>query len=228
MKKSKSLIIGYGEVGKGLHKVLGDVFIYDLRLEKPKGDFDVLHIAFPYSQYFIRDVKKYQKEFKAKLTIIHSSVPVGTSRACNAVHSPIRGVHPFLDKGIRTFVKYFGGKNADKAALLFKDICPTQCVKRSEDTEALKLLDTTQYGWLIVLEKLIYQWCKDNKIDFDTVYTHANRSYNEGYVKLGRNEVVRPYLKHMKGKIGGHCVVQNAQILKGVLGDFITNFNNEL
>ena len=43
--------------------------------------------------------------------------------------------------------------------------------------------------------------------------TVFNTSYNEGYKKLGKNNVVRPVL-YPTEKIGGHCVVPNAKILK--------------
>jgi UDP-N-acetyl-D-mannosaminuronate dehydrogenase len=130
------------------------------------------------------------------------------------VHSPIRGVHPNLAKGIKTFVKYFGGKDAKKAASIFSRLgIKTKVFKEAKTTEALKLWDTTQYGRLIMLEKEIHEWCKENKVDFKAVYTEANKDYNEGYTKLGRPEVVRPYLKHVEGPIGGHCVTPNAKLL---------------
>jgi UDP-N-acetyl-D-mannosaminuronate dehydrogenase len=130
------------------------------------------------------------------------------------VHSPIRGVHPHLAKGIKTFVKYFGGKKAKEAAKVFERLgVKTKVFKDARTTEAIKLWDTSQYGRLIMLEKEIHQWCKENKIDFDAVYTQANKDYNTGYVALGRPEVVRPYLKHMPGPIGGHCVTPNSKLL---------------
>ena len=33
---------------------------------------------------------------------------------------------------------------------------------------------------------------------------------------LGRPEVVRPVLNYVPGPIGGHCVVSNAMLFKGV------------
>jgi hypothetical protein len=103
----------------------------------------------------------------------------------------------------------------------------TICIKSARDTEALKLIDTFQYGWLIALEKNIHQFCEDNDLDFDTIYTLGNKTYNEGYTKLKRPEVVRPYLKHMKGKIGGHCVIQNCHLTQFHLAKKLLELNRD-
>ena len=104
----RTLVIGAGEVGKSLAKVLKEfheTFVRDL---KPVlvDNVKIMNICFPYSDKFEQAVKKYQAEYNPKLTIIHSTVPVGTSRRLNAVHSPIHGKHPSLARGIKTFIKY--------------------------------------------------------------------------------------------------------------------------
>jgi len=210
----KHLIIGHGEVGQGLHKVLGKAVFFD-NSEKSTWHaepVDVVHICIPYSSHFSEIVASYMEY--ADLIIVHSSVPVGTCDELEVVHSPIRGVHPHLAKGIKTFVKYFGGKNAKKAAKIFSDLgLKTRVFKEARTSEALKLWDTTQYGRLIMLEKEIYSWCQKHKLPFKTIYETANKDYNKGYIKLGRPEVVRPSLKHIPGPIGGHCVLPNAKLL---------------
>lgn len=215
MTKVKHLVVGFGEVGKAIHAIVGGE-AQDIAKEFDfNGKCEVMHVCFPYFKGFVKEVKMYQKRYKPQLTIIHSTVPLGTSLKCNAVHSPIRGVHPELEKGIRTFVKYFGGKGAKKAAKIFSDLgITTSVVPDSRTTEALKLWDTTIYGSLILLNKEIKHWCDKNGVDFNIIYTDASKTYNEGYLKLGRSEVMRPYLNYTKGKIGGHCVVPNAKLLK--------------
>ncbi len=215
MVHRSQVVIGYGEVGQALKEVLAcDCHDPYKHMVAPKKQYDVIHIAIPYTPTFIRHVKSYQKLFKPTLTIIHSSVPVGTSRKLGAVHSPVRGVHPHIAKGIKTFVKFFGGKDAKQAAKLFKNRGINVYVTLlSETTEALKLWDTTQYGVLIALEKEINAYCKTFGLDADVVYRLSNQTYNEGYIKLGRHEVLRPYLKHVDGPIGGHCIIPNARLL---------------
>lgn len=207
------LIVGYGEVGKALHKIIGKAMYFDRKKTTWDGNpVDIVHICIPWSKDFTKEVEKWKGK---SLVIIHSSTPVGICDALGVVHSPIRGVHPHLEKGIRTFVKYFGGKGAKKAAEIFKDLrISTRVFKNAKTTEAIKLWDTTQYGRLIMLEKEIYEWCQKNKVDFNSVYRNANQDYNIGYMRLGRPEVVRPWLKHVEGPIGGHCVVPNAKLLK--------------
>lgn len=214
----KHLIFGYGEVGKGLHKVLGESYIYD-RNEKYTNyhghgqPVDWVHVCIPYSKRFNVIVEALKNV--SKNIIVHSTVPVGTCDKLKVIHSPIRGVHPNLHIGIKTFWKYLGGQKALGAAqMLSKYGLRCRVYAKARTTEAIKLWDTTQYGRLIMLEKEIFNWCKKNKINFEAVYTQANQDYNEGYMKLGRPEVVRPYLKHVPGPIGGHCVLPNAKLLK--------------
>lgn len=209
----KHLIVGYGEVGQALGKVLRDFEWTEQKgIRWVEGLPRIIHICIPYSEHFKQLVKRFIN--KNTLVIVHSTVPVGTCDKLQIVHSPIRGIHPTLERGIRTFVKYFGGKNAKKAAKIFSDLgIPTKILKNARTTEALKLWDTTQYGKLITLEKEIFEWCKKNKISFKDIYQDANKNYNDGYIKLGRSEVVRPFLKHIEGPIGGHCIIPNAKML---------------
>jgi len=216
----KHLVVGQGEVGKSLFNVLKkhfEVFAHDpkMGLLYENKDIDVLHICIPYTRNFVQITKKYQKTFSPKIMIIHSTVAIGTTEKIKgAVHSPIRGVHPNLEKGIKTFVKFFGGPKAKEASVLFEGIgIKTKISKNSRDSEAMKLWSTEQYRHFILLNKKIYKFCKDNGLNFDFVYTEANKTYNEGYTKLGMSNVVRPILRHVDGPIGGHCVEPNHKIL---------------
>lgn len=232
-KNFKIGILGYGEIGKAVAKFYKNPFIKDLKRNDGLTEIDVLHVCIPWSEKFINIVRKAIKESGAKLTIIHSTVIPGTTKKIGGavVHSPVRGVHPDLYGGIKTFVKYIGADNKVAGQVAKKHLetlgITTKLVNSSKITEALKLWDTTQYGLFIVLNKEIKVWCDENGVDFETVYTDANKTYNQGYKKLGRDEVVRPYLKYMPGKIGGHCVIPNAQLLKSKIAKFIVNKNSQ-
>ncbi len=232
MNRDSNIVVGLGEVGGAIREVLecGGHDPFKNILEQ--GHFDVMHIAFPWapSKYdFIEEVKKYKALFTPSLIIIHSTVPLGTSDKVGAVHSPIRGVHPYLAPAIKTFVKFFGGKDAERAAQIFKDKgVRTVCCASARDTEAAKLWDTTQYGAMIILNQEIYKYCEENHVDFNTVYTEFNKTYIEGYHALGRTEIQRPYLKYIPGPIGGHCVVQNSYLLESETPKRIIEKNNEL
>ena len=151
----KHLIIGAGEVGKSLYNVLGphyDIAIRD-KDEEARGEFDVLHICYPLFENFVNVTKKYIEEYKPELVIVHSTVPVGTTRKIGAlaVHSPIRGVHPRLEEGIKMFVKYFGGEKAKEAARYFSDTgIKTRILDKPETTDLLKIFRHTYHGLEIV------------------------------------------------------------------------------
>lgn len=221
MTSSTHLVIGVGEVGTAIRQNLSEHYKSVESIDKDQttvGTFDFIHICFPYSDTFTLAVMQYQLKYEATngITIIHSTVPVGTTERLNAVHSPVRGVHPHLYEGVKLCTKFFGGKNIHKVNMameVFFPICPVHRVTDSNTSEALKLWCTTQYGWNIILEKAIHNYCVMNNLNFDEVYTLSNITYNEDAIKLNMPHVRRPVLKHMDGPIGGHCVMPNARIL---------------
>lgn len=223
----RGVILGTGEVGSSLYKVLKKTYP-DIRMYGKHNEthwVDILHICFPYSKSFVKEVKRYKKLHKPKYIVIHSTVPIGTSKKLEAFHSPIRGVHPNLDKGIKTFVKYLAPKNRKLVRYFKKAGIKIKNVDNSEDTEAGKIWSTTAYGWNIALEKMIYQHCKENNLDFDIVYTDFTKTYNDGYEKLKMFHVKRPILKHISGKIGGHCIIPNLKFLKSNVSNIIKKIN---
>lgn len=239
-KAPVSLIIGAGEIGKGLFEVLegsykGSLFIRDI--EEPQDrqsevSVDILHICFPYFEGFVEAIQKYDVRYGfPRAIVIHSTVPVGTTEKIgeNAVHSPVRGKHPRLAEGIRTFVKFFGGT----------DQCTTQFVEQyfaragvrtlilssSRATEMGKLMETTQYGWFIALAKEIKRVCEEQDLNFSEVYTLQNMTYNDGYQRLGMDHFVRPILTPVDGPIGGHCVVENCALMENRITKVVKEFN---
>jgi len=231
MAIGSTIIIGAGEVGYALFKVLERLPNHVLRVRdigdestKKTLHFDVMHICFPYSKTFVRAVRTYQKQYTPKYTVIHSTVPVGTSRKCSAFHSPVRGVHPNLQSGIMTFEKWLGPESNDLAAYFECAGIPVMQCANPETTELAKILCTTYYGWNIVFEKEVFKLCKKHKVPFADVYTKWNEQYNRGYTRLGMSHVVRPVLKHVPGKIGGHCVLNNLKFLKSKVAKFIKDY----
>jgi hypothetical protein len=66
---------------------------------------------------------------------------------------------------------------------------------------------------MIILQKEIYAFCKKYGLEFEEVYSLSNITYNEGYSDLNMEHVVRPVLRNYPGKIGGHCVIPNAELM---------------
>lgn len=214
----KTLIIGMGEVGEALRKVLGDYVPQFLdkkfTLREVHGVFDIIHICFPYSKNFVEQVKSYQKKYKPKYTVIHSTVPVGTSTLVGAVHSPIRGIHPHLESGIRTFPKCLGGRHASGVADYFRRAgLRVVLFDKSETTEAMKLFDTQYYLECIRFAHRVKKYCDKHGLNFHEVYTIPNQDYNAGYSALGHPEFVRPVLQPIMTPVGGHCLMPNEVLL---------------
>jgi hypothetical protein len=233
MKNVKQLVVGLGEVGSALQSIFECDGHDPFKNIHGEGQYDIVHVAIPYKddKQFTDAVLLFREMFNPILMINHSSVPVGTSRRLNMVHSPIRGVHPHLEEGIRTMVKYFGAvdkRDAMAAAFLFEiEGIETRVADKPEDTEAAKLWCTTGYGLNIILEKQIHQYCVDNDLDFDLVYTDFISTYNRGYRELGMPQYTKYNLKHMDGGIGGHCVRENCKLLGGEIADYILKQNEK-
>lgn len=232
-----------GEVGTAIAATLHKGFAENVATYDPKtdGEFDYerlkyvsfLHICFPWQPGFVQMVQKYQSYLPASaVTIVHSTVPVGTTRKLGpmAVHSPVHGVHPDLERGLMTFVKYVGGVNtqATNAAwgALLRCGYFVKIVSSPEASELSKLCCTLQYGLAIVACKGIKELCDHYSVPFEEVYGW-NIYYNAGYTALGKPEVCRPVLTPQPGPIGGHCVIPNAKITSGWLPKMLLQANEQ-
>jgi len=213
-------ILGYGEIGQAIARFYTRPLVKDLKRDDGLLDLDILHVCIPWSEKFVSIVKKEIKKSGAKLTIIHSTVVPGTTKKLGSttVHSPVRGVHPHLHKGIKTFVKYIGADNKKAGLAAQKHLqslgIKTKVFPSSATTELGKLLDTTYYGVAIAWHGEMKKMCDKLGVNFDDAISDFNRTYNEGYKKLGMDHVIRPVLSAPKGKIGGHCVISNTKLLK--------------
>lgn len=211
----RHLVVGAGEVGTAVAAVLSRSHPTQLRdIEPVEDEADVLDVCIPWQPGFVDIVHKYAEQHRARLVVVHSTVPTGTCDREGWVHSPVRGRHPDLEDGVATFVKHFGGVNAEEAALDWKDCGVSTAVHpRAAETEAGKLWELVQFGLQVRVEKAIHSWCTENGLDPEVVYTAMAHTYNNGYEQLGEHWAIRPVLKHMPGDIGGHCVVPMAELL---------------
>jgi hypothetical protein len=231
----KQVIVGMGEIGEALADVLAfenqDIWCKD---EEPgyctfvdwwledkqkyvelsgKSDIHILHICFPWSDGFIENVTQYQQELNPVYTIIHSTVPVGTSRKCNALHSPVIGRHPHLTEAIKTSTKFIGGKDAGQVADVFRRAgIEVYLTDKQESTELMKIDSTTWYGVAIEKTKDTKRQCDKYGVPFE-LFTIWTDEYNKAAERLGYPQVRRPNLAPILQKTGGHCVVQNCSLL---------------
>lgn len=222
----KHLIIGSGEIGKSVGKVLKDVCEIRMRDigDGIIGDFDVIHICYGFTdkRSFVKSVREYIDMYNPRIVVVHSTVGIGTIRSLGkiAVHVPIRGKHPNLAESIKTFRLYVGGLDGERVQEVVDLFTSAGCDvtslegEKPETTELMKLMCTTYYGWNILFEKEIHSLCQKMGLDFNLVYTDFNNTYNDGYNQMGMPQFVRPVLTHIPGKIQGHCVVPNTKIFK--------------
>lgn len=210
----KSAVIGLGETGRPLFELLQEHYGSEITgidiPNKVKDAFSVLNICIPYSGKFVNIVEEYQERFTPAVTIIHSTVPIGTTaKLKNAVHSPILGQHHNMKHCLRSFPKWVGGK-LNKKASSYLESAGFQTITRNtpEETEALKLMCLAKYGMSIAFAQYQKEICDTYKFSYDDVLTW-DRYYNE-YVS---KELKRPVLSPPGDKIGGHCVIQNTKIL---------------
>ena len=211
-----SIIVGYGEIGKSLHQVIGPALVHDPEFSEVKTTgFDVMHICFPPSDSFVKDVKAYQKRFRPNLTIIYSTVPIGTTLEIGGmtVHSPVEGRHPELAEGIKA-VRWIGGDNFDAVDLAVDFWRPRanhiESFGNSKWTEFLKLRSTSKYAINIAWTEYEAKVAEELGLDYSFVQDFDSY-YNEIYRDDPR--IQRYILSPPNGKIGGHCLIPNAKIL---------------
>jgi UDP-N-acetyl-D-mannosaminuronate dehydrogenase len=249
-------ILGYGEVGKAIQKLytstsnlwrislsrpLFTFHIKDLDFDEGIRDCDYLHVCIPYSDDFVDQVCECIEQENPKNVIIHSTVQVGTTRnimkksgLINICHAPVRGVHPDLYEGLRTFPMYLGYDKTQHASdlvdkytlgdtswfiyntkILFGGLnVKTKIVDKFETSELAKLASTSYYGMCIAFHAEMNSLCDEMGLSFEEVMTEWNKQYNNGYKRLEMNNVVRPVLNPPEGSIGGHCIIPNAKLLK--------------
>jgi hypothetical protein len=219
-KENKIGILGYGEVGQAIAKFYNNPRIKDLKRDDGLEGVEILNICIGWGPEFVDIVKKEIRRIRPKLTIIHSTVAPGTTKKIggNIVHSPIRGIHPHLYKGIKTFTKYVGADNRKAGEAARKHLeslgIRTRVFYPSTTTEIGKLLDTTYYALIIAWHGEMKKMCDKVGADFENAITDFNATYNDGYKKLGKNNVIRPVLYSPEGGITGHCLIPNAEILQ--------------
>ncbi len=229
----KDIIVGRGEIGSSLLEIFKNSYCYDIKDgEINEGDLTCtfLHIAFPYFDSFVKEVKRYKKLFKPEFIIIHSTVPIGTSRLCKAIHSPVIGIHPELTQSLKTFTKFLGGSNESHLAIVAdhfrKNGLRIYTFNKPETTELMKILCTTNYGLNIEFTKEVKRLCDKYNVPFEA-FTIWNNNYNDGYEKLGHPEYHRYNLVPLMKKIGAHCVLPNCDLIDNDFTKFIKERNGK-
>jgi UDP-N-acetyl-D-mannosaminuronate dehydrogenase len=209
------VVVGLGEIGKPLLHLISeqyDVIGVDLSPVDFADDIDVMHICYPFQiGDFIGECCRYIELFKPRLTVINSTVAVGTTRAivdrtgAAVVNSPVRGKHAHMLDDLRSYTKFVGALDsvtAQKAVRHFESLgLKTRALSSPEATELAKLSETTYFGLLIAWAQELERYCEQSGV----IYDEATSFYEE--VKFF------PSVKYFPGVIGGHCVMPNIELL---------------
>lgn len=232
-KKQKVVVAGLGEIGKPLYDLLGrhhEVFGVDLAPFEPVTGVDVLHVCYPFQiDDFVGETARYVSLFRPELTVINSTVSVGTTRkvaeatGTAVVNSPIRGKHARMLDELLSYTKFIGAADMEagrKAEEHFRSAgMKTKLLSTPEALELAKLTETTYFGLLIAWAQELERYCDQTGANYDEVVSF----YEEiGYL---------PRVKFFPGVIGGHCVMPNIGILqeftKSELLDMIESSNRQ-
>ena len=219
-----SLVVGLGEIGGALHKILKakygkKVFGYDINLPEPLPEHHVgmLHICIPWSKDFIPIVEKYIDATRPACTIIHSSVPVGTTASIKGktFHSPVRGKHPNMEEGLKKYDKYISFDDVDLydaqeiSNYFLKAGIQTKIVADTKATELGKLLALSRYGVYIAFAKEQEKICEQFDVPYHKVVTDWEKTRNAGVEEKLRQPLLWPFDQF----VGGHCTVEDMEIL---------------
>jgi UDP-N-acetyl-D-mannosaminuronate dehydrogenase len=212
---NKVVVVGLGEVGKPLFELLSkhyDTVGVDISPAGLINGVDVLHVCYPFEiKDFIGETARYIEFYKPALTIINSTVGIGTTRAVGdrtgaaVVNSPVRGKHVRMLEELRHYTKFVGAADpnaGEQAAQHFQGAgLKTKVLSSPEACELAKLTETTYFGLMIAWAQEIERYCDQTGADYNEVISF----YEE--IKFF------PPVKYFPGVIGGHCVMPNIKIL---------------
>jgi UDP-N-acetyl-D-mannosaminuronate dehydrogenase len=211
------VVVGLGEVGKPLAEILSkhhNVIGVDIAPpESLPSEVDVLHICYPFQiGDFVGETSRYIDLFMPKLTIINSTVAVGTTRSVaertgSAIaYSPVRGKHARMVEDMMRYTKFVGGINeasADQAVLHFESAgLSTKKLASPEAAELAKLTETTYFGLMIAWAQEVERYADQVGVDYSQIISF--------YEEIG----FFPAVKYFPGVIGGHCVMPNIELLR--------------
>jgi UDP-N-acetyl-D-mannosaminuronate dehydrogenase len=214
--KDKVVVVGLGEIGRPLFELVSrhcDSIGVDINLVDYSGSFDILHICYPFEiDDFVAETARYIGLFRPTLTIINSTVAIGTTRQIAertdsaVVSSPVRGKHACMIEELIRYTKFVGAIDraaGEKAAAHFFTLgIKTKLISSPEATELAKLTETTYFGLMIAWAQQVERYCDQLGENYDDVAAF----YEE--IQFF------PPVKYSPGVIGGHCVMENIKILK--------------
>lgn len=216
MESGITLVVGVGEVGGALAKVLERAYplaradLKPVAIDEPVA---VMHICFPFTsrRQFESAVRGYVRRFKPQLTIINSTVLPGTTRnlagatGAPIAFSPVRGKHARMPEELLRYTKFISALDSDAAEMARAHFdaagMKTRMIAAPETLELAKLAETTYFGVAIAFAQELNRYAGTVGADYEEV-----TSFFEEVDFL-------PRVKYYPGFIGGHCVIPNINLL---------------
>ena len=243
MTSGSVLVIGLGEVGRPLYKILSEKFMnvygYDSdesktvhELEEIPKTIEFMHIAYPYVDgKFIDSTINYIASFNPRLVIIHSSIPPGTTRLIQSkvnskvAYSPVRGKHPNLYEHLRFWTKWVSAVDRAGVELARRHLegagFRVRVAESPESLELAKLWETVYRAAMIACWQEIHRISRRFGADIKVVAEFVK----EVHEVLGDRPLYYPDV------IGGHCLIPNTRILAELVESDLLAFilrSNEL
>ena len=140
------------------------------------------------------------------------------------MHSPVRGQHPKMQEGLKTYTKFIGWDTLtqEKAGIVREYFegagMPSKLIAGTTTTELGKLLALCRYGINVAFTREQEQLCKKFDVDYTAAITLFETSRNEGLKKMDMEYLRQPVLYPFIDHIGGHCTVEDMQILLAQVG----------
>jgi UDP-N-acetyl-D-mannosaminuronate dehydrogenase len=244
LNKKKDLVIGLGEIGLPILKILSKEFPtvgFDARtnlMDKKKFErlknfeTEIAHICIPFNENFIKSVIKLKKKFKPSIIVIHSTVsPYTTEKLQKKLSTPIvysatRGVHKRMLRDLKRYTKFYSiykwAPKSNWTSKTFEKRMKQIGVKTKKMSNPLTLelakivVDTSYYGWLINYAQISNMIAIKHKVNYDEMWSFAD----EIHKFLGNRPKMYP------GFIGGHCVIPNLDLMKDKKLDQINAIND--
>src|SRR5438094_7116438 len=180
---SVSVVVGLGEVGRPLLEVLKRahrVEGVDLAARGISESVEFLHVCYPVEiDDFVGVTARYVERYRPQVVVIHSTVPVGTTRAVAravavpAVHSPVRGKHARMVEELTHYVKFIGAEQrsvAERVKAHFEAAgMKAKLLASAEATELAKLTETTYFGLLIAFAQDVNRMARSAGVSYDDV-----------------------------------------------------------
>ena len=209
------IVAGLGEVGGPLFEILSRSYPckgIDVAPVAIHAPCSVLHVCYPFNiPDFVGTTISYIEKYQPELTVINSTLRVGTVRQIQervdtpVVYSPVRGKHAKMAQDMLRYQKFVAGPSPESTERAMQHFAGAgfrvAAFRTPEIGELSKLLETTWLGILI-------GWAQD----VERMAAECGASYEEVNAFIQEISFLPTHV--FPGRIGGHCVMPNIALLR--------------